>query len=199
MNTRRTAALLLSAALTVAAATTASASTLADGGDSHCVAETGPIDAEGRLDVLSLSCFDDFDEVLAVLVAPEEMIDRVDHPSELTDDDMAVLGPPEHDTAGERSAADETATAASTFTLAIHYDGPSFSGPSFTVTGSDCAGGYLNMSSTWNNRITSTRNGCPTVVHYDGYNLVGTSQTTTGSGGTLTYMDNRTSSAQYRT
>jgi hypothetical protein len=85
----------------------------------------------------------------------------------------------------------------STFTIGTHFDGAGFTGSSFSVTGSDCNGGWLNLSSTWDNRVSSTLNGCPTVRHYDGDNLSGSSQATTGGGGDLTTLNNKTQSIKY--
>jgi hypothetical protein len=84
-----------------------------------------------------------------------------------------------------------------TFIIGTHFDGPSFTGSSFSVEGSDCNGGWLNLSSSWDNRVSSTLNGCPSVKHYDGDNLSGSSKTTTGSGGNLGTMDNKTQSIKY--
>jgi hypothetical protein len=99
---------------------------------------------------------------------------------------------------GDR-AATEVEALASTFTLATHYDGAGFSGASTSVVGSDCNGGWLNTSSTWDNRISSTKNGCPRVRHFDGDNLTGSSESTTGGGGNLGALNNRTNSIQYTT
>jgi hypothetical protein len=90
-------------------------------------------------------------------------------------------------------------TSRTDFVLATHYDLPNFdaSAGSTSTVGSSCIGGWLNTSAAWNNRIGSTRNGCPSVIHFDGANLTGTSATTVGVGGNLGAMNNRTSSIQY--
>lgn len=100
-------------------------------------------------------------------------------------------------TQGSNSAGTTSAQAASSFILATHYDGASWTGSSTSVTGSDCLGGWLNTSSTWTNRISSTRNGCYRVRHFDGANLTGASEDTVGSGGNLWSLNDRTSSIQY--
>ena len=41
-------------------------------------------------------------------------------------------------------------------TLATHYDGASYTGSSFSVLGINCLGGYVNMSASWDNRVSST-------------------------------------------
>jgi hypothetical protein len=101
--------------------------------------------------------------------------------------------------AGASTRAAASGAALADFVLATHYDLPNFngSGGSTSTVGSGCTGGWLNTSASWNNRIGSTANGCPSVVHYDFANLLGTSKTTTGIGGNLGTMDNRTSSIQY--
>lgn len=188
MIPRRTVAALLATAITAAVLTvSAAAATVPADTDTHCLAETTSGDGS-VLDMTVTDCFTAFDDVLVRLDAPDEIVGRVDHPSELTDEDMAVLGPRGDGLVG-----------ASSFALGIHFDGAGYTGASFTVSGDDCAGGYVNVSASWNNRVSSTLNGCPVVGHFNGQNLTGTSQTTTGGGGTLTYMDNRTSSIQYRT
>jgi hypothetical protein len=88
----------------------------------------------------------------------------------------------------------------STFIIGIHYDGLGFTGSSFSVVGSDCAGGWLNTPAGWNDRIRSTVNGCPRIRHYDGANLtydVYGAQDSYGGGGNLTTLDRHTSSLQY--
>jgi hypothetical protein len=84
-----------------------------------------------------------------------------------------------------------------TFVIGTHYDGASFTGSSFSVTGSDCSGGWLNLSSTWDNRVSSTLNGCPVIRHYDGDNLTGAIEGTVGAGGNLSALNNKTQSIKY--
>jgi hypothetical protein len=85
----------------------------------------------------------------------------------------------------------------SSFTIGVHFDGFSFTGDSFTVVGDDCSGGWLNLSASWVNRISSTMHGCPRIRHFDGYNLTFTSQTTVAPGGNLLLLANATNSIQY--
>ncbi|MEY2423032.1 MAG: hypothetical protein QOI95_3099 [Acidimicrobiaceae bacterium] len=88
---------------------------------------------------------------------------------------------------------------AATFIIGIHYDGYNWTGASFSVTGSNCSGGWLNVAPSWNDRISSTYNGCPRIRHFWNANLNGTWQDTTGSGGNLSVLDNQTTSIQYLT
>ena len=81
--------------------------------------------------------------------------------------------------------------------LGTHYDGV-YSGSSLTVTGSNCNGGYVNLSSYWDNRVSSTINGiCHRIKHHDYSNKGGSYQSTWGWGGTLSYMNNRANSISY--
>ncbi len=81
--------------------------------------------------------------------------------------------------------------------LGIHYDGV-YSGSSFSVVGDGCTGGWVNLSSSWKNRVSSTINGvCTRVKHHDLENKVGSYQSTWGGGGDLSYMDNRAKSISY--
>jgi hypothetical protein len=88
-------------------------------------------------------------------------------------------------------------TEATTFTIGTHFDGASFTGSSFSVVGSNCSGGWLNLSSTWDNRVSSTLNGCPVITHYDGDNLSGAAEYTFGAGGNLINLNNKTNSIRY--
>jgi len=201
VNIPRTKALVLFTAVTAAASvSTASAqATVAPAAEEHCVIETAPPPTAGsdELQIVATSCFDRFDDVLEVLDAPQEIVDRVDQPDQLTSADMAALGP-EAAAGAAPETSEEPQALASTFTIGVHYDATSAAGTSISVTGSNCSGGYINLSTAWNNRVGATKNGCPVIVHWDGFNIVGTNQQTTAPGGPLTFMDNRTSSIQYR-
>lgn len=89
--------------------------------------------------------------------------------------------------------------AALTFTLGTHYDGFGGSGSSITVVGGSCTGGYWNTPTSWDNRISSSYNGCAHLIHWDYPAKSGSSQSTYGSGTTdnLSYMNNRTESVSY--
>lgn len=88
---------------------------------------------------------------------------------------------------------------ASTFTLGKHFDGANGTGSSITIVGGSCTGGYWNTSTSWDNRISSSYNGCAHLIHWDLPSKSGTAQSTYGSGTTdnLTYMNNRTESVSY--
>jgi hypothetical protein len=91
------------------------------------------------------------------------------------------------------------AMAASSFTLGKHYDGFSGTGSSIRIVGGDCTGGWWNTSSEWDNRISSSYNGCARLTHWDYPNKLGTSESTYGSGtiDNLSYMNNKAESVSY--
>ena len=105
-------------------------------------------------------------------------------------EDVGLWGP---------GASERAAVTAPTFVLAIHCDGYNLGGPCLNIVGTGCTSGYVNLDATWNNRISSTQNGCPTIRHYNGFNLTGTVKTTTGVGvvHNLTTFNNLASSIQY--
>ena len=100
----------------------------------------------------------------------------------------------------EHSGLDSFAMAGSTFTLGRHYDGYNGTGSSITVVGSSCTGGYWNTPSWFDNRITSSYNGCGRLRHYDKPGKRGSSTNTYGAGTTdnlAAWMNNRTESVAY--
>lgn len=91
------------------------------------------------------------------------------------------------------------AFAAMNFTLGIHYDGFYGTGSSVSVVGSSCTGGWWNTSSSWDNRISSSYNGCARLTHWDLPSKSGASQSTYGVGTTdnLSLLNNRSESVSY--
>jgi hypothetical protein len=82
--------------------------------------------------------------------------------------------------------------------IGVHFDGYNFTGSSFSVWGTDCYGGYINLSGYWANRVSSTINGCPVVAHYYWQNLGGPFESIYGAGSNLSYMDNLSESIAYQ-
>ena len=98
----------------------------------------------------------------------------------------------------QRAGVDLTSAAAADSMLGAHYDGYAYTGASFTVVGSNCDGGWLNLPAAWSNRVSSTMHGgCPVIRHFDGFFLVSPEATTTWPGANLLTLNNRTSSIQY--
>lgn len=93
----------------------------------------------------------------------------------------------------------DVAAASTTFTLGKHFDGYSGTGSSITIVGGDCTGGWWNTSSSWDNRISSSYNGCARLSHWDNPNKSGSAESTYGSGTTdnLTFMNNKAESVSY--
>ncbi|MEO7573506.1 MAG: hypothetical protein ABIX10_13820 [Acidimicrobiales bacterium] len=115
-------------------------------------------------------CYDTFDEAMAA-------------------EGVSTWGP---------GASSRAAATASSFVIGYHCDFYNLGTPCTSVVGSSCNGGWLNTSAAWNNRISSTQSGCPTIIHFDGANLTGASALTSGAGPhNLVGFNNRTSSIQY--
>lgn len=88
----------------------------------------------------------------------------------------------------------------STFTIGIHYDGANGTGSSITVVGSSCTGGWWNTPGWFDNKTSSSYNGCYRLRHYDKPNRGGMGYNTYTVGQTdniASYMNNRTESVAY--
>lgn len=113
-------------------------------------------------------------------------------------DALAAVGVGGADTLQAGATSDELqAFAATSSTIGTHYDGFGLTGSSFSVVGSDCSGGWLNLSTTWKNRVSSTANGCPRIRHWDGDNRTGAWEETYGAGANLSTLNNKANSIQY--
>ena len=84
------------------------------------------------------------------------------------------------------------------FIIATHYDGFNYTGASISVQGSDCSGGYINLTGWWANRVSSTDSVCPEVYHYYWPNLGGSYEVIYGSGN-LSSHNNLSESISYNT
>lgn len=89
--------------------------------------------------------------------------------------------------------------ALASFTLGTHYDGANGTGSSISVVGSSCTGGYWNTPTAWDNRISSSYNGCARLRHWDLPSKAGSFENTYGAGTTdnLTGLNNKTESVSY--
>jgi hypothetical protein len=87
----------------------------------------------------------------------------------------------------------------STFTLGRHYDGFNGTGSSISIVGSSCTGGYWNTTTGWDNRISSSYNGCAHLRHFSLPNKSGSTEDTYGAGQTdnLGPLNNDTESVAY--
>jgi hypothetical protein len=88
-------------------------------------------------------------------------------------------------------------TMSDTWLIGTHFDGANYTGASISVEGSDCYGGYINLTGWWANRVSSTINGCPAIVHYYWPDLGGTNETTYNFGGNLSGLNNLSESIAY--
>lgn len=144
--------------------------------EQHCVAQvTGQL-SSGELTLTDPDCYSSLDTALAV-----------------------GAGGTEESMLAAASGSGGGASTQSSTLLAIHFDGLYLTGSTFSVWGSSCsANGWINMSPSWNNKISSTSSVCA-VWHHDGFNLTGALEYLTAPGGNLGALNNRTSSAQYTT
>jgi len=152
-----------------------------DAAESHCVVTTGGQQSDGELITTDMECFDTFPDAMA------------------SASNGSLLLPP--DASGSVLFTDSgVSVMASTFTLGVHFDGYSGTGSSITVVGSSCTGGYWNTPAWFDNRISSSYNGCARLKHYNYANASGYLTATTGAGTTdnLPYSaNNKTESVSY--
>ena len=140
--------------------------------ETHCVVYVVEKVAEGELETTSAECFGTQTEAI-LSAAPAESV-----------------------SAGRWSGA----LASSTFVLGIHYDGPNGTGSSITVVGTSCTGGHWNTPSWFDNRISSSYNGCGRLRHYNLPNKRGFGTNTYGAGdidNVPSPMNNKTESVAY--
>lgn len=171
-----------SRALAVAALTTGTLATAPmaaaqsqDPAEEHCLVNVLGQEANGRYLTDEPTCYPTFAEVLAAIGGG----------SGARSARSAVLGAPIF------------APMSSTL-LARHFDGANQTGSSITVNGVACDGGYVNLSSTWVNRISSATNSCPNVNYYDGFDKTGSSEFTSGLGNkSLSTLNNAANSVGY--
>lgn len=150
---------------------------LAEADESHCIAEVADQKPDGELILDSPKCFDG-------------LADAYDYASNLSlDVDLA-----------DSTLFGSVQSLGGTFILGTHFDGYNGSGSSISVVGDSCTGGWWNTSSTWDNRISSSYNGCYRLRHFDYPNKAGDRYDTTGVGQTdnlSAAMNNRTESVAY--
>lgn len=149
--------------------------------ESHCVVTTVGQQSDGELITTDMECFDTFPDAMASASNGSLLLPADSSGSVLfTDPDVSAM--------------------ASTFTLGIHFDGYSGTGSSITVVGSSCTGGYWNSPAWFDNKTSSSYNGCARLKHYNYANASGYLTATTGAGTTdnLPYSaNNKTESVSY--
>ncbi len=173
-------ALLLGAAGAVTLAPPPAASAQQAPAETHCVLRVSYEKPSGEMVMAPARCYSTFAEAVADASGGDVKLDAGTPAAALwSDTGLQVL--------------------LSDFTLGVHYDGLSGTGSSVSVVGSSCSGGWWNTSAAWDNRISSSWNGCTRLRHYDYPNKGGASQDTYGSGttDTLSTLNNRTESVVY--
>ena len=162
---------LAATALSPAAAGAKSAEPI--GGDTHCVVYVVDKADDGELKISEPECFSTKDAAASRAAEPQMNFD-------LTSLDGSY--------------------AMSSWTIGIHYDGYNGTGSSITVVGSSCTGGYWNTPGWFDNKISSSYNGCYRLRHYDLPYKQGRGANTYGVGTTdnlPSTMNNRTESVAY--
>lgn len=156
---------------------TPATSAVAQAGESHCVVAVIEQKPDGEFVLGAPTCFD-------------ELADVYDYAS------RSQLGIAQADLIPFGSVQ----PLGGAFTLGTHFDGFNGSGSSISVVGNSCTGGWWNTSSAWDNRISSSYNGCYRLRHFDHPNKAGDRYDTTGVGQTdnlSAAMNNRTESVAY--
>jgi hypothetical protein len=176
-------------ALTAAAVVTVSALQVAAGAgdvgatgtdaEQHCLLRAEEEEFSARLVQEEMPCYPTLAEALAAI------------------DDMPVIDSTARfdSTAGRSPAA---LVALSNIALATHFDGANYAGDSVTVYGTSCDA-FVNFSTTWINRVSSTGNYCGTVRFFDGYDKGGDDELLTSGWWNLGALNNRAQSAYYGT
>ena len=113
---------------------------------------------------------------------------------------LAAAGGPADDGGGaaREGAAARAATVLSSVAVATHFDGTNRTGASLTVSAAGCDA-FLNLSSGWINRISSTQNYCATVRFFEGYDKAGSNEVTGISTVNLGALNNGADSIYYGT
>ncbi len=148
--------------------------------EEHCVISVVGEAPDGELLTELVGCYDSFASAMSVASGGAMSLDA--------------------EAAGDVVFTDpEAGMLASTFTLGIHYDGFNGTGSSITVVGSSCSGGYWNTPWWFDNRISSSYNGCYHLTHYDYPYMSGVAYHTYGAGqiDNLGWFSNRTESVRY--
>jgi len=88
---------------------------------------------------------------------------------------LAESGPSVSDASSARSS---SASSVMAFTLATHFINFNQGGGSLSYSGNACDGGYVNLPTGWEARLSSTANNCPNVIFFSGYSKGGASEAT---------------------
>lgn len=166
-----------SALLLVAGGALAGFAGLAVPSEEHCVVNVVGQEPDGEFILSDARCYDSLSEAMADAAGGYRSLVGADSPALVSGGVMS-----------------------STFTLGRHYDGIDGTGSSISVVGSSCTGGWWNTSSSWDNRISSSWNGCFRLKHHDLPARGGIYESTTGVGTTDNlsgYLNNKAESVSY--
>jgi hypothetical protein len=150
----------------------------------HCLVRVTGRSASGELQLSTPACYATFADVLQS--AGLTVADKTITPTQARDQGLIGLQRP----GGGGAALDGGGI------IGTHFDGANYTGSSFSVSGSDCYGGYINLTGFWANRVSSTINGCPITVHYYWPNMGGSNEALYSSGN-LTWLNNLSESISY--
>jgi len=142
----------------------------------HCVVTTDGQRSDGELITIDTECFATFSDAMWA-ASDGALVLASDAAASVLFTDPGV---------SERVAS---------FTLGIHFDGYSGTGSSITVVGDSCTGGHWNTPAWFDNKISSSYNGCARLKHFDFANASRYMASTTGVGTT----DNLPDSANDKT
>lgn len=147
-----------------------------EGADEHCVLHVTGVERSGRYLTGEPVCYPTLVEALTEAGVP---LDASRPGSAFGDIERS----------GAIASADRT--------IGIHWDGLNRTGSSITISGGECSGGFVDLSSAWVNRISSTWNVCPATRFFDGFGKTGDSQQTGLLTVNLGALNNRANSISY--
>lgn len=150
------------------------------GPEQHCVYRVVGIEADLELKMGAVECFGTFSEAAAALT-------------------QGRLRLPYDTPVGALGGSPSYVALAGSFTIGIHYDYFNGGGSSISVAGSSCVGGWWNTPGWFDNRESSSYNGCHRLRHWDNPGATGSGENTWGVGqiDNLTSMNNSVESVSY--
>ena len=153
----------------------------------HCIARATRRTGSNQLQLSTPACYATFADVLQSV--GKVVTNKKITPAQARDQGFLGLRAP--------SSGGMTALGGGGGIIGTHSDGYYGAGASFSVWGSDCYGGYINLTGWWANRVSWTSPGCPTVVHYYWPDLQGSFEGVSGSARNLSTLDNLSESISY--
>lgn len=174
--TSRTLTITAVAAVAAAAPAGTAGASVEESEEQHCVVQVVGQEKSGRYLTDEPTCYPTLAEALSGAGA---LVPEVARSGALTSDQV------------------EVAVASASSNLGIHFDGANRTGSSITVAGTTCGGGYVNLSTAWINRISSTINSCAVVNFWNGYDKTGNYEQTGFTTENLGALNNAANSIGY--